>query len=171
MQTRFLTLATAIVSVASCTGPTEPLENVSAVVVQQTIARENEGASERVTATFRIAITNRSALDVYYSGCGVALEQKTNSRWEYATSPVCLLMLPANPTDGMIMIPAGLSREVEALMYADIDGQGWPSGGLDGLYRLRMTLLSPAPVAWRGMQAMQYRSHSLFTNQFAVEPN
>lgn len=172
MQMRFITVFAAVVTLASCNTATEPTSDVSAVVVQQTIVRSTEGSVDRVTATFRVAITNRSRLDVYYGGCGMALEQEgAANRWDFATAPTCSLVAPAHPTDGMLLIPAGTSREVGASMYADVDGTGWPSDGIAGTYRLRVTLLAPLPVAWRGMMGVQYRSESLFTNEFNVESN
>jgi hypothetical protein len=169
MRAGLVRLAAVALSVASCTSATEPLANVSAAVIPETVVRNVESSSGRVDVSLSFSITNPTTGSIYYSHCSPSLERKVDDRnWELVASKICFTIGPANLLlDGTLMIPAGESREVGAFMSGDYKN-GVPSTVPAGTYRVRFAVLYRNPVAWRGAVGTQYKSTVLTTREFAI---
>ena len=155
------------VAVLSCSSPTDPLSDISAVVVPETIAQNVESTSGRVDVSLRFRITNPTSGPVYYSACSAGLERQNGTRWEHVASTICLAYLSADPLERTREIPAGESGEVGAFM------SGYGENGLttrlpEGTYRVHFSVLSTLPVVWQGTTGIQYRGSSHTTSGFAL---
>jgi len=162
-----------VAALVSCRSATEPVAELSATVVRQDVTLNDDGSVRRIDVTLQLSIDNRTSGPVYYYGCGISLEQQDVARrWEYAWSPLCTLTGPANTTtDGMLMIPAGESREVSVhlLGSGESGSEGWASDGLDGTYRLRVSIVTTLPDFWRKATGVELTSQLLTTNEFSLE--
>jgi hypothetical protein len=159
-------------SVAACTSATDPVANVSAVVIPETVVRNVESSSGLVEVSLRFSITNPTTGPIYYSRCGPSLERQMDDlRWELVASTICPPFAPANPLDGTLTIPAGESGEVGAFM-AGYGANGLPSTVPAGTYRVRFSILSRVPVVARGATGTQYKSYVFTTSEFTLSaPN
>lgn len=171
MRAEMTWLAAVVLSVASCTSATEPLANVSAVVIPETVTRIVESSSGRVDVSLRFSISNPTTGSIYYARCGPSLERQIDDRsWERVASTICPPIAPANSLDGTLMIPAGESREVGAFM-SGYGADGLPSTIPEGTYRVRFSILAPLGAVFRGKTGIQYRSQILTTNEFDLTAN
>jgi len=171
MRAGIFRLAAAALSVVSCKSATEPLSNVSAVVLPETVARNLESSSGRVDVSLRFSISNPTSGPIYYAHCSASLERHSGGlQWEMVASTICLAYAPANPLDGTLMIPAGESREAGAFMSGRYGEGGLPSTVPEGTYRVHFSILSPLPDVWRGVTGIELTSRSFFTDEFTLGP-
>ena len=168
MRTAFLRIVAAVAPTLSCTSATEPVSNVSATVIRQTVTRSVDGSQGSVDVTLQLLISNRTSDPAYQPGCSVSLEkQDTDHGWALVWSPVCIAMAPESPLDGTLLIPAGESREVTVHVYSGWGRDGWPTEGLDGTYRLNISILSRLPD-WGKIMGAEFRSRRLTTDEFTL---
>ena len=168
MRAGIIPIVVAAVSVFSCSSPTDPLSDISAVVIPETVVRTVESSSGRVDVSLRFAIDNPTTDPIYYSHCGPSLERrKDDLSWELVASTICPPYAPADPLDGTLTIPAGQSREAGAFM-SGYGADGLPSNMPAGTYRVRFAILSRTQAFWRGTTGIQYRGMELTTREFAL---
>ena len=67
MRAGMVQLAAVILAVTSCSSATEPLANVSAVVIPETVTRIVESSSGRVDVSLSFSINNPTTGMIYYS--------------------------------------------------------------------------------------------------------
>ena len=168
MRAGIIPVVVAAVSVLSCSSPTDPLSDVSAVVIPETVVRNVESTSGRVDVSLSFTISNPTARPLYYSHCSASLERQVgDGRWEYVASTMCLAYASPDPLDRTSTILAGQSREVGAFM-SGYGADGQLSTVPTGTYRVRFQVLSSTPVVWQGLKTVQYKSRSLITNDFIL---
>ena len=160
-----------ILAVASCSGATEPLANVSAAIIPGTVLRIVESSSGRVDVSLRFSITNPTTASIYYGRCGPSLERQVDDdSWDIVASTICPPVAATNPLDLTLEIPAGQSREVEAFMSGDYEN-GLPATVPEGTYRVRFSVLYRNPVVFRGDMGYHYKATELATREFELPPN
>ena len=158
-------------SVASCTSATEPLANVTAVVIPGTVTRIVESSSGRVDVSLRFSVSNPTTASIYFDRCGPSLERQVDDdSWRLVASTICPAVAPTNPLELTLEIPAGESREVSAFMSGHYEN-GLPSAVPEGTYRVRFSVLYRNPVVWRGDMGNQYKSIVAATREFELPPN
>ena len=164
-------LSAVVLSVASCSSATEPLANVTALVIPGSVTRIIESSSGRVDVSLRFSISNPTTASIYFGRCGPSLERQVDGdSWELVASTICPPIAPANPLDLTLEIPAGESREVSAFMSGHNE-DGLPSAVPEGTYRVRFSVLYRNQVVWRGDTGNQYKSSELATSEFELPPD
>lgn len=171
MRAGMVQLTAIVVSVASCSSATEPVANVTALVIPGSVTRIIENSSGRVDVSLRFSVSNPTTASIYYGRCGPSLERQVDDRnWEIVASTICPAIAPANPLDLTLEIPAGASSEVSAFMSGHYQN-GVPSAVPEGTYRVRFSVLYRNPVVWRGDTGNQFKSIEAATSTFELPPN
>ena len=127
----------------SCSDATGPVATASATVTRVTL-----GAPGSVDATLDIEMTNETSMAIHLAPCGgLSLERQSDSGgWDQVWSLACA---PLTTSTNTIIIPAGSSRTLTTRITAQGSGATWPSGGLDGVYRIRIHVFPPDDVIER----------------------
>jgi hypothetical protein len=171
MRAGIVQLTAVVLSVASCSSATEPVANVTALVIPGTVNRIVESSSGRVDVSLRFSVSNPTTASIYFGRCGPSLERQVdNDSWRIVASTICPAIAPANPLELTLEIPAGESREVSAFM-SGLYENGLPLTVPQGTYRVVFSVLYRNPVVWRGDMGNQYKSLLAATSEFELPPN
>ena len=171
MRAGMVQLTAVVMSVASCSSATEPIANVTALVIPGTVNRIVESSSGRVDVSLRFSVSNPTTASIYFGRCGPSLEwQVDNDSWKIVASTICPAIAPANPLELTLEIPAGESREISAFM-SGLYENGLPLTVPEGTYRVVFSVLYRNPVVWRGDTGNQFKSIEAATSEFELPPN
>lgn len=170
MRAGTVRLAAMALSIASCTSATEPVANVTALVIPGSVTRLIENSSGRVDVSLRFSVSNPTTASIYFGRCGPSLERQVdNDSWKTVASTICPAIAPANPLELTVEIPAGESREVSAFM-SGLYENGLPLTVPEGTYRVLFSVLYRNPVVWRGDTGNQFKSIEAATSAFELPP-
>ena len=94
-----LAVLATVAALSACTNTTEPIATVRIVAASQTVALQP--SAQGPTLRTSVTLTNTSSVPIYWSSCGVSLEQKVDfilttgggGNWQMVWAPYCLLDL------------------------------------------------------------------------------
>lgn len=119
----------------SCSDATGPVATVSATVTSATTS-----ASGSLDALLDVELTNATSMEIRLVPCAMSLERENiEGEWDQVWSLLCSLL---NLGPGLV-IPAAASKTISVRITAHGNGATWPSGGLDGNYRLKVHFFPP----------------------------
>lgn len=147
----------------SCSDATGPVATVSATVTRLTTGPQ--GSLDALDATLDVEMNNATSLPIRLASCAMSLErQNIEGEWEEVWSLACALITAGDPT----LIPGGASRSIQVRITALGNGTSWPSGAVEGTYRLRLHFF-PSDAIVRRMARVDnlVTAQAVVSNEFA----